>query len=51
MMFRFALYVFVLAVEKMMGEEGSEVGGELDVGSVQVLLVGAGVKEMDTGLL
>ena len=36
---------------KIMGEEGSEVGGELDVGTIQALLmfVGSGVKEMDTG--
>ena len=54
MMFRFEIYVSVLALEKMMGKEGSEVGGgELDVGIVQCLLmlVGSGVKGMNTGLL
>ena len=51
MIFRFVLYVSVLVVDKIMAEEGNEVGGKLGVGNFQGLFVGSGVKEMDTGLL
>jgi len=54
MMFRFELYVSRLAVEKMAEEDESEVGEKSWMGIMSMsllILVGSGVKEMNTGRL